>query len=77
VITKGEVGEGGEGRLVATLSRDIVRGVMKGFPCLCVGTSHPVYHKGKWSWRDGWYVGVQDGMFLRKDGSDFNLYWEE
>ena len=78
-IKKGEVGNSVlEGKFIAPLDAEYVRGILRRLmPSLCVSHKKPAYFNGKWNWTPGWWVAIQDGIYLLREGNDFNLYWEE
>lgn len=78
-VRKGEVGNTElSGRFISPIYPDYVRGILRRlFPSLCVSHKKPAYYNGKWWWDDQWWVAVQDGLYLLREGDDFNLYWQE
>lgn len=77
-VRKGEVGNSKlEGTFVSPLEAEYVRGVLRRlFPSLCVSHPKPAYYNGKWWWDDGWWVAIQDGLYLIREADQFNIYWQ-
>ncbi len=79
MIRKGEVGNTPvEGRLLTILDPGLVRAIIRKMtPGLCIGHHNPAYFKGRWNWAPGWWAGIQDGIFIRRESTaEFMLYWE-
>lgn len=77
-IKKGDVGSRPlQGKFLSPLDPDYVRGVLRRLmPGICIGKDLPVYHNGRWNWDAGWWVAIQDGLYLIREENEFRIYWE-
>ncbi len=77
-IKKGTVGNHQiAGKFLSAIAPDYVRGILRRtMPGICIGHSNPAYHNSRWNWPEGWWVAVQDGLYLMRESNEFNLYWQ-